>query len=401
MIPRQAAKKLQDLLKEFPVVTVLGPRQSGKTTLIQNLLSNFPYYNLEDLSTRQFAEEDPYGFMDQLPDGGILDEIQRVPKLLSLIQVIVDKKKKNGLFILSGSHQFLLMKNITQSLAGRTALLHLLPLSLAELYQANLLNPSKQKYIYFLKKGFYPKVHAESVNEYDVYANYYQTYVERDIRELIQIHDLSLFRKFIGLCAGRIGQILNKDSLSRDIGISASTVEQWLSVLEASYILFRLSPYHANLGKRLIKSSKLYFYDVGLACYLLNIEFEDQLVNHPLRGNIFENMQIVEAIKYRAERGKNHNLSFYRDSNGNEIDAVFESAQDISLIEIKSAQTYTAEFLKGIEYFNKNKPAKHNIIVYGGNEYQKRSQFHLVPWFALHQEFQAWEMSASKQKDNI
>lgn len=331
---------------------------------------------------------DPNGFFDRMPDGGIIDEVQRVPELLSHIQVIVDKKKKNGLFILSSSHQFLLMKNITQTLAGRTALLHLLPLSLKEIAVSSESNPD---FDFFLKKGFYPKIHAEKINETRFYASYYETYVEKDVRELIHIKDISLFRKFIALCAGRIGQLLNKDGLSRDVGVSAATIEHWLSVLEASFILFRLQPYFENVGKRLIKSPKLYFYDVGLACFLLGIEYEKQLQTHYLRGGLFENMQIVEAIKFRWNQGQHHRLSFYRDSNGTEVDLVFESAGEVYLTEIKSAKTYLPEFTSGIENFNKVKKSVHNMVVYGGNEFERRTKFNLVPWHGLQTEFQKWQ----------
>jgi len=391
MIKRTLAERLKELFKQFPVVTLIGPRQSGKTTLIRKEFSNLPYYNLEDPKVRLLAQNDPEALFAQMPHGGIFDEIQRVPELLSYIQVISDAKNKPGQFIISGSHQFFLMKAVTQSLAGRTAILHLLPLSLQELQESNTLNIKEMGFEFFIRRGFYPRLYSDSVDPVALYGGYFETYIERDVRELIHIKDLSLFRKFLYLCAGRIGQVLNKESLARDTGISAVTVEQWISVLEASFILFRLHPYHVNLGKRVIKSPKLYFYDVGLASYLLSIEEDIQVFSHPLKGNLFENMIIVEAMKYRMNQGKKPNITFYRDAFGNEVDLVFERGAHIFLAEIKSSQTFHKEFYAGMDFFKKNKAVAHADIIYGGTHKQEWTQFHLHPWYDMSHVMRLWE----------
>ncbi|MES2615211.1 MAG: ATP-binding protein [Bdellovibrionota bacterium] len=382
-LPRKLALAVQKGMEEFPVVTITGPRQSGKTTLIKTQFPNFKYINLEEPKVQDFARMDPSSFLRQFPDGVILDEVQRVPELLSYIQVIVDEKKRNGQFILSGSHQFTMMRSINQSLAGRTAVFHLLPFSLSELQQSNLLIPKNLDINEFLIKGFYPRIYSSKTSSDFFYSSYFETYVERDVRELIMIKDLSLFKKFITLCAGRVGQILNKDSLARDVGISAKTVEEWLSVLEASFIIFRLQPYFENIGKRLIKSPKLYFYDVGLVCFLLGIENEKHVTTHPLRGNIFENMQVSEAIKWRFNQGKQHRFYFYRDTKDNEIDLIFSYGGKLYPIEIKSAETFRDEFLKGIRSVKDYIQLERPFVVYGGVEKQVRTEFDLVPWYGL------------------
>lgn len=380
---RQILTTLQKAMQEFPIVTITGPRQSGKTTLIRMQYPNFNYVNLEEPHTREFAATDPVGFLKQFPNGGILDEVQRVPQLLSYLQVITDEKKIPGQFILSGSQQFNLMESINQSLAGRTAVFYLLPYSIKELKQANLFKPENADLNEYLLKGFYPRIYSAPTSADLFFSSYYETYVERDVRELIKIKDLSLFKKFIMLCAGRVGQLLNKDSLARDIGISAKTVEEWLSVLEASFIIFRLPPYFENIGKRLIKSPKLYFYDVGLVCFLLGIENTKHVITHPLRGNIFENMQVVEAIKWRFNQGKQHRFYFYRDAKDNEIDLIFSYGGKLYPIEIKSGQTFQDEFLKGIRSVKNNIQLERPIVIYGGSEKQARTEFDLIPWHGL------------------
>lgn len=279
MIPRALAGHAASVFIKYPVVTITGPRQSGKTTLANATFPDKPYANLESPVTRQFAEEDPIGFLNQYPEGAIIDEIQRVPDLLSFIQVIVDEKQKNSLFILTGSQQFELMRGISQSLAGRTALLKLLPLSISELTSFFPLGVDEM-----LFKGFYPRIYDQNIPPYQVYGDYYETYVERDLRQLINIKNLSLFQRFIRLCAGRCGQLLNLNSLANDSGISQSTAREWMTILEASYIVFLLQPFHVNIKKRLVKSPKIYFYDVGLAGWLCGIEEERQIATHPLRG---------------------------------------------------------------------------------------------------------------------
>lgn len=387
-ILRKMQSALDKAMGEFPIVTVTGPRQAGKTTLIREHFSNLPYVNLEEPKQRDFAQNDPNLFLKQFQNGGIIDEVQRVPELLSYLQIIVDEKKKAGQFVLSGSHQFTLMRSINQSLAGRTAILNLLPFSLSELNEAHSIDANTDDLNSLMLKGFYPRLYSTNASHGLFYSSYYQTYVERDVRELLVIKDLSLFKKFIILCAGRIGQILNRESLARDVGISGKTVEEWLSVLEASFILFRLPPFYTNFGKRVIKSPKIFFYDVGLACFLLEIENTKHLMSHPLRGNIFENMQIVEAIKWRANQGKPHQMYFYRDTHGNEIDLLFSQAGKIYPIEIKSAETFQNEFLKGIRSVAKETSLEHPLVVFGGSERQERSEFTLVPWNGLEKELE-------------
>jgi predicted AAA+ superfamily ATPase len=341
MLSRQLATDIQHAATQYPVVTVLGPRQSGKSTLVQHTFPNRRYLSLEDPDIRQLALNDPRAFLADLPEGGIIDEIHRAPDLLSYIQGIVDKKQQNGLFILTGSQQLDLNAAISQSLAGRTDIVRLLPLSIEELAQ-------EQPVEELLLKGFYPRLQTQQLEPTRFYRNYFETYVERDLRQLINVKNLSKFELFIRLCAGRIGQLFNASSIANEVGVSSHTISEWMSVLEASFILFKLPPYFANINKRLTKSPKYYFYDVGLACYLLGIETQQQLKRDPLYGNLFENLVILEAVKARYNQGKNANFYFYRDSTGVEIDLIFEHARKFTAIEIKSAQTFHQEFLKNI-----------------------------------------------------
>jgi predicted AAA+ superfamily ATPase len=383
---RKITHALDKAMAEFPIVTVTGPRQAGKTTLIREHFSHLPYVNLEEPTQRDFAQKDPNLFLKQFPNGGIIDEVQRVPELLSYLQIIVDERKKAGQFVLSGSHQFTLMQSVNQSLAGRTAVLNLFPFSISELTQARLIDEKASDTNELMVKGFYPRLYSTKATSGLFYSGYYQTYVERDVRELLVIKDLSLFKKFMILCAGRIGQVLNRESLARDVGISGKTVEEWLSVLEASFILFRLPPFYTNFGKRVIKSPKIFFYDVGLVCFLLEIETTQHLKTHPLRGNIFENMQVIEALKWRSNQGKPSQFYFYRDTNGNEIDLIFSQAGKIYPIEIKAAETFQNEFLKGIQAVSKETKLEHPLVVFGGTQRQERSEFTIVPWYGLEQE---------------
>lgn len=378
MIARTLQPVLLDLATRFPVVTITGPRQSGKTTLCRTAFPALKYANLEAPDVRRFALEDPRGFLAVHSGGAILDEIQRAPELLSYIQTIVDGENEPGQFILTGSQQFEVMNNISQSLAGRTALLKLLPLSLAELKQ---LQPpaSINRHLLF---GFYPRIHDKGLNPTQALSDYLETYVERDLRQLVTVKDLSLFEKFLKLCAGRVGQLLNLQSLGNDIGVSHSTVRSWLTLLEASYIVFLLQPWHANVSKRLIKSPKLYFHDVGLAAFLLGLENETQVERDPLRGNLFENMVVVEALKYRFNRGKRSNLFFYRESNGNEVDLLAESGRDLCAVEIKAGSTVNSDYFKGLRHLVKTVGSDRNIsggVIYGGDDLQKRSDFPVYP----------------------
>jgi predicted AAA+ superfamily ATPase len=383
MISRILATYAVAIFAKYPVVTITGPRQSGKTTLARATFTDRPYANLENPVTRQFAQEDPVAFLSQYPEGAVIDEIQRVPGLLSYIQVIVDERRKNSLFVLIGSQQFELMRGISQSLAGRTALLKLLPLSIPELAARFSLGIDEM-----LFKGFYPRIYDQNIGPAQVYGDYFETYVDRDLRQLVNVKDLSVFQRFVRLCAGRCGQLLNLNSLANDTGISQSTAREWMTVLEASYIVFLLQPFHANIGKRLIKSPKIYFYDVGLASWLCGIEEESQIATHPLRGSLFENMAIIEALKYRYNNGKRNNLYFYRDSNGNEIDLIYVKGNDMLPIEIKSGQTITSAYFTGMKKFQ---PlfAGHlpwpGFLIYGGETEQSRQDSKVMRIFSFPQ----------------
>jgi predicted AAA+ superfamily ATPase len=342
-IPRTIQAYLKQS-KQFPILAVLGPRQSGKTTLVKHFFKNKPYVNLENPETRAYATEDPQAFLHEYKDGAILDEIQRVPEILSYLQEKVDETPSPNRFVLTGSHQLMLHANITQSLAGRVNLAVLLPLSLNEL------RPFTPDYSVddYLLNGFYPRIYHDNIEPLFVYRNYLETYIERDVRALINLKDLNTFIRFIKLCAGRIGQLLNIQSLSNDVGVSSGTIKNWLSILEASFVIKLLPPYFENFGKRLIKSPKLYFIDVGLAAYLLGIETLSQLKRDPLRGNLVENMVMMEWMKHRFNQGKDPNLYFYRDSNGIEVDGLYKTGHDFIAFEIKAAQTYHADFLNGL-----------------------------------------------------
>ncbi|MBK7189508.1 MAG: ATP-binding protein [bacterium] len=348
MITRDLTPELLTAMAEYPVVTVLGPRQSGKTTLARLSLPTLPYHSLEDPEVRAAAEADPRGFLAGLPEGGILDEVQRLPSLLSYLQGVVDEAALAGTrvrFILTGSHQPLLHEAISQSLAGRTAMLNLWPFSLPELrrYGGAPLQPFD-----LVVRGFYPRVHQESLDPRRFFNAYLQTYVERDVRALIQLRDLSSFQKFLTLLAGRVGQLVNGAALANDVGVSAQTIRNWLAVLKASYIVFELQPYAANVRKRVVKSPKLYFADVGLAAFLLGIHTPEQAARDPLRGALYENLVITEILKGACNRGLRPDLFFYRDSHGNEVDLLIRESGTLTPIEIKSAATFSPDFTKGI-----------------------------------------------------
>jgi len=362
-ITRIVEAKCLELFLKYPVITVTGPRQSGKTSLVRHAFPNLPYVNLENREERLYAQEDPQGFLQRIPEGAVLDEIQNVPELTSWIQVVVDDRGKNGLFVLTGSRQFEVMEAVNQSLAGRTAMIRLLPFALEEL-------SSKIGLDQLLLRGFYPRIWDQQLNPVQALSDYITTYIERDLRKISQIHDLSLFEKLLGLCAGRIGQILNVSSLANDAGISHVAASQWITILEASYIVYRLKPYYANIGKRLVKSPKLYFYDVGLAARLLGIEQPEHVSKHPLRGNLFENLVVMESLKYRYNRAMPDNLYFFRDSKGNEIDLLILSGGFPVPVEIKSGQTLNPDYFKGFTYFNSVFPdsphQRKGVLVYGG-----------------------------------
>ena len=371
MIPRKLAGYAVDLFKKYPVITITGPRQSGKTTLAKHAFNDLPYYNLESIETRNFAIEDPVGFLNQCPDGAVIDEVQNAPDLTSYIQVRIDESGKDGMYVLTGSRQFEVIEAVNQSLAGRTAMLKLLPFSISEMGSKF----GKLKIDEYILKGFYPRIHDKKLEPSRALSDYYSTYIERDVRKISSIHNLNQFQKFVHLCAGRVGQLLNYSSLANDVGISHSTVREWMSILEASYVVFLLKPYWANVNKRVIKSPKIYFYDVGLAAHLMGIDELSQVAYHPLRGNLFENLVVIEILKYRYNIGKNNNLFFFRDSKGNEIDVFYEVANKIIPIEIKAGETINDDYFKGFSYMDKNllleTPQK--ILVYAGKRKEIRN----------------------------
>lgn len=366
MIERILNMELEVLLSEYPIVTILGPRQSGKTTLTKHYLERFHYRNLELPDVREFAAEDPKGFLADAGEPLIIDEIQRVPRLLSYLQSHLDEGVDNGRFVLTGSHQLQLREAISQSLAGRTAILNLLPLSIRELQTAGIEFDHFSDYLW---KGFLPRIYDQKQRPESAYANYFQTYVERDVRQLINLKDASVFEKFLRLLAGRTGQVINMQSLGNDTGIDAKTIKHWLSVLEASFIIFKLPPFFDNVGKRLVKSPKYYFWEPGLLTFLLNIQDRSQILRDPLIGSLFENTVIVEAMKAMTNRGKRPNFYFYRDNHQQEIDLLFEREGQWIGIEIKSAATLQNSFNKSLNLIDdKVFPLGEKYVVYSGDE---------------------------------
>lgn len=363
MIKRDVTQECKSLLQEYPVVTIIGPRQAGKTTLARSFVK-YAYCNLELPENREFAQNDPKAFLNQFTNKVIFDEIQRIPKLLSYIQVIVDENNLNGQYILTGSYQLELKQSISQSLAGRTAVIHLLPLSIAELNAADISFDKFEEYVF---SGFLPRVYDQNQRPRQAYSNYYQTYVERDVRQLVNLKDASLFEKFMKLLAGRVGQLMDYSSLSKDVGVDAKTVRNWLSILEASFIVFKLPPFYENFGKRVIKSPKYYFTEIGLLAYLLGIEKPTQISRDPVVGSIFENLVVIECLKSRLNQGKTTNLYFYRDSNKNEIDLLIDNGLELTAIEIKSSSTYQESQFKNINTLTKLTPKITNsCLVYNG-----------------------------------
>jgi hypothetical protein len=365
VIRRHIEIELFTLLGEYPVVTILGPRQAGKTTLARHALRDFDYANLENPETRLFAAEDPKAFLAQFRGNVVLDEIQRVPELLSYVQVTVDNEQRNGQFVLTGSHQLALREAITQSLAGRTSILNLLPFSIAELRDAGITFESPADYIY---QGFLPRIYDQEQRPTQAYSNYYQTYVERDVRQLINLKDAGLFEKFVNLLAGRVGQLMDYSSLGNDVGTSAKTIKHWLSILEASFVVYKLEPYFESFGKRAVKSPKYYFTDIGLLAFLLGIETPAQVARDPLIGHLFENLVVIEALKTRANRGGMDNLYFFRDSNANEVDILFRKGRELIPIEIKAGSTFRPDMLKGLRRVMRMSEAMtHGYLVYSGD----------------------------------
>ncbi len=378
MVNRHLHRKLQEIATYYPVITLTGPRQSGKTTLIKKAFSKLPYVLLETPDVKERVIEDPKGFLDKFPKGVILDEIQNIPELFSYIQAIVDENN-DVKFILSGSQNFLLLDKITQTLAGRTAVLKLLPFSLEELKSTKFKIKNSFDYIF---KGSYPRLYDKKIPVELFYSDYIQTYVERDVRTIKNIGNLSTFNRFLQLCAGRIGQLLNLDSLATDTGVTLNTIKSWLSILEASYIVYFLQPHHKNYNKRLVKRPKLYFYDTGIACNLLRIKSVEQLELHHIRGSLFENFILNELLKSKLNHAQTPNFYFWRDKHGKEIDCIVDTAEKLIPIEIKSSKTYTKDFLKNINYWNKLSESnpKNAYIVYNGDEDDKLPKGNLIGW---------------------
>lgn len=379
MIAREAAGKILELAGKFPAIGLLGPRQSGKTTLAKTLFSDKPYVSFENQDTLLAATTDPRSFLAKYPEGAVFDEIQRAPFLFSYLQGIIDEdSSKTGLFILTGSQNFLLLENITQSLAGRIAFIHLLPFSYQELKSSEWGDKALD---FFMFHGGYPRLYDKAIEPVDYYPNYTLTYVERDVRQIKNISDLAIFQRFLRICATRVGQIINYASIGNDCGIDQKTVSSWLGILETSFIAFTLKPFYNNLGKRLLQMPKLYFYDTGLCCSLLEIEKEGQLANHPLRGSIFENYVVLEMLKQRFNKGLRSNFYFWRDRTGNEIDILVDKAVGAIPVEIKASATYNPSFLKGIDYWEKIQPqTTQSYLVYTGEEAFLQKGTQIVNW---------------------
>lgn len=381
MINRIAEKEALRLAQQYPVLTIVGPRQSGKTTLCQKVFGHYSYVSLENLEDRSLALNDPKSFLSRYTEPLIIDEIQRVPSLLSYIQNIVDQQRKNGAYIITGSQQFELMESLTQSLAGRTAILKLLPLTIQELkdhYQSNL---SVEDYLY---NGFYPRVYDQNLNPTEANSFYLSTYVERDIRSLINIKDYLLFERFLKVCASRTGQLVNLTSIGNECGLSHNTVSNWLSLLEASFILFRVPPHFKNFSKRITKSPKLFFYDVGFAAFLLGIERKEQLVNHPLKGALFETLVMGELLKARYNAVKGSNLFFFRDNSGHEVDCLLDQGTYCIPVEIKSSQTINESFFDNLQFYNGlQKNAARPVLIFGGRESYDRTHARVVSFLDI------------------
>ncbi|OGJ37648.1 MAG: hypothetical protein A3A82_01915 [Candidatus Pacebacteria bacterium RIFCSPLOWO2_01_FULL_47_12] len=384
-IQRSIEKTLVETLPKFPILGLIGPRQSGKTTLLKRLFPNFGYVNMEDIELREFAQKDPKGFLETHTSPLLIDEAQRVPQLFSQLQVVVDEKKHMGSYILSGSQNFLLMEHISQSLAGRISIHTLLPMSYQEISNAKF--PIKQ-YGKLIFQGQYPRMYQKPpLTPHEFYSSYLLTYVERDLRQLINIADLATFQRFLRLCAGRVGQEIQYSSLAQDAGITHNTAKAWLSVLETSFIIFQLQPFYKNYNKRLVKSAKLYFYDTGLAAWLLNIDAENQLQSHFAIGGLFENLIISEYLKNRYNQGQQSRGYFWRDQQKKEVDFILDGAL-LTGIEIKAGKTISADYFGNLLYWNNIVQSQPKLrVIYGGDSFQNRSGVQVLPWSRMNE---AW-----------
>jgi uncharacterized protein len=378
MIQRNAEAKLRQLAGSFKAIGVTGPRQSGKTTLVKMIFKDKPYRSLENPDTMRFAIEDPRGFLSGLPQGAVLDEIQRAPEIFAYLQEIIDNSTEPGKFILTGSNNFLLQQNISQSLAGRIAYLNLLPFSINEIYAGSTEIPDEDQVIY---KGLYPPVYDLKISPADWYPNYIRTYIERDVRQIKNITDLIVFERFMRLLAGHCGYELNLTALANQTGVDTKTIQSWIGILESSFIIFLLKPYFNNFNKIIVKRPKLYFYDTGLVCALLGINDPAQVKTHPLKGNLFENLVIIEMAKKRTNAGKPVNLYFWRDKTGHEIDVLIDNGTSLLPVEIKSSKTVNSQFFSNLLYFQKLSKTEKCLLIYGGVENQRRSdKTDVMPW---------------------
>ena len=379
-------------MNEYFSVSIFGPRQCGKTTLAKTLFPSFSYANLEDMNVRSLAKNDPEEFFTRFPEPVIIDEIQRVPELLSTVQVRIDKNQKKGQYLITGSQQISLKSSITQSLAGRTAIVQMLPLSISELYSANIkLDRDSQ-----LVSGFMPFLYAESGHSpFEYYKNYVNTYLERDIVQIAAVHDLIRFEKFMRLLAGRVGQLVNNSALATEVGVSSTTIGSWLSILEASHVIYTLKPWFKNRNSQVVKTPKVYFCDTGLVSYLLGIETPEQMIRDPLLGNIFENFVVIEALKTRLNLGLEPNLYFFRNSNGLEIDLILQEQNKLKLFEIKSGKSLNDEFCRNMKNFS----AKYNediiststkgTVIYSGETYESYKDFGFYNFSKIPQLFES------------
>jgi len=379
IVQRTLGPLLQSRCRNYKVICVTGPRQSGKTTLVRTTFPDYSYVSLENPDQREYAETDPKGFLAEYTQGVILDEVQRVPQLLSYIQGIVDNSEQFGQYILTGSNQFLLMKSISQSLAGRISLHTLLPFTISELENSPYSNNHIDTY---LQTGSYPRVYDEQHNPIEWYRNYIESYIEKDLKDFVAVNDLSRFRRFLALAAGSVGQLVNLSQFGNELGLSHNTVKSWLSALEQSYIIRFVQPYHSNIKKRIVKTPKLYFYDTGLACALLKIQNPDILHTHPIRGNLFENLIIADVLKEIHHRVLHDEVFFWRDHTGNEIDCIIDKGNSIITAEIKSGKTINQSFFKGLHYFEKIAQTidMTKFLIYGGEAPQNRDGTRIRGW---------------------
>lgn len=378
MIHREIGNVLVKMAGKMPVISITGPRQSGKTTLARMCFPEYNYVNLENPDMYEAAKDDPRLFLSQFKKGIIIDEVQRLPSLFSYIQTISDERNKPGEFILTGSENFLLSEKISQSLAGRVFVSHLLPLSISELERADLVKTEDVDATLF--HGFYPRIHKMDIEPEMFFPSYIHTYVERDVRQIVNVSNLFLFQKFLRIAAGRVGQLINYNNIANEVGVDLKTVKSWFSILESSFIVFFLPPHFENFSKRIIKTPKLYFHDIGLACSLLGIRKKEELTSHWSKGALFENMIIADLMKGFLNQGKRPSLYFWRDSAGNEVDCLIDTGSEIKCVEIKSGTTISSDFFKGLKYYRKLNPKAAPFLIYGGVANSIQSNAAIFGW---------------------